>query len=106
MDYASGPYSIIITAGVVRESFNILISDEREKENDESFTLTIDMISSLLQCEVTVDDHSQTIVNIEDDDGESSATYFVYCTHNKLIVRVNLCMPLNSKIFCSFIIRS
>ena len=78
MDYASGPYSIVITAGDVRESFNILISDEREKENDENFTLTIDMISSLLQCEVAVDDHSQTIVNIEDDDGESSATYFMY----------------------------
>ena len=67
MDYASGPYSIVITAGHVRESFRILVRNEREMESNETFTLTID---TLLQCEATVDDRSQTVVNIEDDDGE------------------------------------
>ena len=67
MDYASGPYPIIFTAGHVRKAFSILIRDDREKENNEKFILTID---SLLPCEVTVGSRSQTTVNIEDNDCE------------------------------------
>ena len=69
VDYSSGPYSITFTAGDVRRTFSILIRNEREKENNENFTLTIDL-NSLQPCEVTVGSPSQSTVNIEDDDCE------------------------------------
>jgi len=41
VDYDSGPYSVIFTAGVTRVSFDVPINDDNELENSEQFRLDI-----------------------------------------------------------------
>ena len=75
MDYDSGPYVIIIAAGVTHASFNISLSDDIIFENDENFMLTIN--SSSLPSNITVGDPGQVTVTIVDNDGKKSDVHLV-----------------------------
>ena len=68
MDYASGPYTVIIPAGERNASLNISINDDNIFEHDESFALTINVSS--LPSDVFFGDHTKIIVTIMDNDGK------------------------------------
>ena len=68
VDYASGPYTVIIPAGERNASLNISINDDNIFEHDESFVLTINVSS--LPSDVYIGDHNETIVTIMDNDGK------------------------------------
>ena len=72
IDYVSGPYSVIIFAGMTQASFNILIIDDNVSEANEKFTLTI--ISSSQPSRVTITDPAQLTVIIEDE-GDGKRIY-------------------------------
>ena len=67
MDYDSGPYSVMITAGLTTASLNIAITNDDILENDENFYLFIN--TSLLPSQVNADPDKAT-VTIRDDDGK------------------------------------
>ena len=62
----SGPYNIIFPAGITRAGFNVSIKDDNLLENNEIFTLAIDILS--LPSEVNATDPSQVEVTIMEDD--------------------------------------
>ena len=68
VDYDSGPYNVTFPAGQTIVSFNVPINDDNILEDDEQFDLTI--ISSSLPNGFTVDNPSQVVVTITDNDGE------------------------------------
>ena len=67
MDYDSGPYSVMIPAGLTTASRTITITDDNISENDENFDLFIN--TSLLPSQVNADPDKAT-VTIVDDDGK------------------------------------
>ena len=70
VDYNSGPYSVQFNVGVTRVPFNVTLKDDSSKENNETFTLSIN--SSSLPNGINVGDHVQTTVTILNDDGTFS----------------------------------
>jgi len=68
VDYDSGPYAAKFLAGQVSTLFQIPINDDNTLEDNENFTLTIDISS--LPNGVTVGDPVNTTVIIVDDDGK------------------------------------
>ena len=68
IDYGSGPFDIIFTAGKTVAVFNVTVTNDNIVEDIENFILTIDR--SLLPDMVTTEDPGQTVVNIVDDDSE------------------------------------
>ena len=68
VDYDSGPSDITFPAGETLAVFNVSINDDNIVEDNESFTLSIDLSS--LPNGVTVINPNQTTVNIMDDDCE------------------------------------
>jgi len=68
VDYDSGPYTVMFTAGWTSALCNIPIIDDNLFETNESFTLTI--IQASLPNRVTRGGRSQAIVVISDNDGE------------------------------------
>ena len=67
-DYNSGPYNVTFLAGVTRVPFSVSIVDDNVLEDNENFSLSIDF--SVLPNNVTVDNISQAIVTILDNDGK------------------------------------
>ena len=67
MDYDSGPYSVMIPAGLTTASQTITIIDDNISENDENFDLFINTL--LLPSQVNADPDKAT-VTIMDDDGK------------------------------------
>ena len=63
-DYDSGPYIIIIPAGLTSASFNVLITNDGILEDNESFILIINSSS------VPIGDSDQAMITIMDDDGK------------------------------------
>ena len=70
VDYNSGPYAVQFNVGVTRVSFNVTLKDDRSKENNETFTLSIN--PSSLPNNINVGDHVPTTVTILNDDGKFS----------------------------------
>ena len=67
MDYSSGPYNITFSIGQTHASFHITIHNDSILENNETFTLNINVSS--LPSNVMVGDPGETTVTIVDDDG-------------------------------------
>ena len=65
-DYAPGPYHVSILAGQLEGLFTITVHNDDVKEKNEYFTVNIDQSS--LPCHVTVDNPSEAMVTIKDDD--------------------------------------
>ena len=65
-DYVSGPYHVSILAGQLEGLFTITVYNDDVKEENEYFTINIDQ--SALPCHVTVDNPSEAMVTIKDDD--------------------------------------
>ena len=63
-DYDSGPYIVIIPAGLTSASFDVLITNDGILEDDESFILIINSSS------VPIGDSDQAMITIMDDDGK------------------------------------
>ena len=68
VDYNSGPYNVQFDVRVTRVSFNITLKDDSTKEDNETFTLSIN--SSSLPSSIILGDHNQTTVTIRNDDGK------------------------------------
>ena len=66
MDYSSGSYNVIFSAGETTAAFNVLITDDNILEGNENFMLTIN--SSSLPSNVTVGDPGEATVTIVDND--------------------------------------
>ena len=75
MDYGSGPYEVIFTAGTTEASFNVSFTDDDIFESNENFMITID--PSSLPSNVSVGDPGQVTVTIVDNDGK-------YCKRGKI----------------------
>ena len=67
VDYYSGPYNVIIPAGVTSVPFGVPITDDNILEDDETFTLTI--IRALLPDRVTRGSIGLATVFLVDNDG-------------------------------------
>ena len=65
MDYASGPYSVILPAGEISVPFNISVNDDNIFEDSEIFMLTI---NSSLPNDVVSGNPDQATVIIMDND--------------------------------------
>ena len=70
VDYISGPYTVQFNAGVTEVPFNVALNDDSSKENNETFTLSINLSS--LPNVINIGDHVQTTVTILNDDGKFS----------------------------------
>ena len=68
IDYNSGPYNVTFSAGVTSVSFDVPINDDNVLELNEQFVFTI--IASSLPNGFTVDNPSQVVVTIIDNDSE------------------------------------
>jgi len=68
VDYNSGPYTVMISAGSDRGSFNVPVNNDNMVEGNENFILTIDMSS--LPNEFVLGPVSQTTVTIRDEDSK------------------------------------
>ena len=68
VDYSSGPYTVMFTAGQTRASFDLSINKDNTLEADEDFTITVD--PSSLPDNFVVGDRSSATVTIEDDESE------------------------------------
>jgi len=68
VDYDSGPYTVMFTAGWTSALCNIPIIDDNLFETNESFSLTI--IQGSLPTGVSRGSHNQVTVVILDNDGE------------------------------------
>ena len=73
IDYESGPYSVMILAGMTSAQFNISIINNGVLEQNENFNLTIN--ASSLPSRVFVTDPYQVTVTIRDDDGKHRFDY-------------------------------
>ena len=65
-DYNSGPYNVLIPAGVTNVSFTVPIIDDNIIESNETFILTIK--ESSLSNRLAYGSYGATIVTIIDDD--------------------------------------
>ena len=65
-DYNSGPYNVLIPAGVTNVSFTVPIIDDNIIESNETFILTIK--ESSLSNHLAYGSYGATIVTIIDDD--------------------------------------
>jgi len=74
VDYNSGPYIVMFTAGQTRASFGLSVNKDNTLEADEDFTITID--PSSLPDNFGVGDHGSATVTIVDDNGEWSLLHF------------------------------
>ena len=70
MDYDSGPYTVMISAGETTGSLNIAINDDHILEADENFDLFINTLSPSSQLNADPDSATVTIV---DNDGKSNS---------------------------------
>ena len=68
VDYSSGPYSVLFTAGVTTVSFDVPIRNNNVSEGNKDFSITIDPLS--LPSGVSVGDPGEATVTIVDDDGK------------------------------------
>ena len=68
VDYASGPYTVIIPAGQISVSFDVPIVDDKILDGNKNFNLTIN--ASSLPSRVTVTNPHQATVTIVDNDGK------------------------------------
>ena len=68
VDYVSGPYSVVITAGQTIASLNIAINDDNVLEDNEEFKVSIRRLSPTGR--VMLGNLDVTTVNIVDDDGK------------------------------------
>ena len=66
VDYDSGPYTVIFTAGVTSTSIDVSINDDNIFEANETFSLTIDL--SLLPSTVTPSSSATLNATILDND--------------------------------------
>lgn len=66
VDYISGPYNVVFGKGTSSASFNIIIINDMILESDETFSLTIDVIS--LPSDVIHGNPHTAIVTIVDDE--------------------------------------
>ena len=66
MDYDSGPYSVMIPAGLTTASLNIAITDDDILEIDENFILTINS-SSLPDSVINGNPHQVTLTVVDND---------------------------------------
>ena len=69
MDYNSGSYEILFTAGQTNVSFNISIFEDEIRDDHEIFTLTI--ISRILPDRISVGNPRTSTVIIADTTGEN-----------------------------------
>jgi len=67
-DYLSGPYFILVPAGMTEAVFNIPLNDNRILEETETFSVVIN--SSSLPNNVTIGELGEAVVTILDNDGE------------------------------------
>ena len=63
-DYISGPYTVVIPAGVKIVSFPIFITNDNKQESNETFYLIIDSLS--LPDGVVTGTHGQATITIVD----------------------------------------
>ena len=68
IDYASGPYDVILSAGTTTASFDVPIISDNILENDEEFILTIN--PSSLPSNVNVGIFENSTITVVDDDGK------------------------------------
>ena len=68
MDYISGPYTVLFSAGQTHVSFSVAILDDIILEGNENFTLIINPFT--LSNNVIVGNPGQAIVTIVDNDGK------------------------------------
>ena len=66
VDYASGPYNMVIPAGTSNTSFSVSITDDNITENPEAFLLSINPLS--LSNILVFGNHTEAIVTIVDND--------------------------------------
>ena len=66
MDYGSGPYTVVIPAGMTNATFEIPITDDMILENNEDFVITIN--GTALPPGVTPTDPDEATVTIMDND--------------------------------------
>ena len=67
-DYLSGPYFVLVPAGMTEAVFNISLNDNGILEETETFSVVID--SSSLPNNVTIGELGEAVVTILDNDGE------------------------------------
>ena len=67
-DYTTGPYSVIISAGMTNISYNIIVTNDNLLENSETFYIFLN--PALLPSGVIVGDINQAAVTIINDDGK------------------------------------
>ena len=68
VDYVSGPYSVVITAGQTTAALNIAINDDNILEDNEEFKVSIRRFS--LTGRALLGNPDVTTVNIVDNDGK------------------------------------
>ena len=73
MNYVSGPYSVLFSAGQIRVSFSIAILDDVILEGNENFGLIINP-PRMLSNNVIVGNPGQATVTIVDNDGKPCYT--------------------------------
>jgi len=69
VDYNSGPYNVMIPAGVTSVTFDVPITDDNILEGNENFMLTINQ-SSLPTGIICGIPDSATVTIVEDNDGK------------------------------------
>ena len=70
IDYVSGPYTVIFSAGQTYTVFNVTVTDDNHYEDNENFVLSINSYSLLSH--VTPGNSSQATVTIVDNDSKES----------------------------------
>ena len=66
-DYETGPYTVVIPAGMANVLFNISITNDDIYEGNETFNLIVNVTS--LPLNVTIGDPNQATIIIFNDDG-------------------------------------
>ena len=93
VDYDSGPYYVMISAGDTTALLNVAINDDNLLELNEEFKLSIR--ESSLTGRVMLNGQDETTVNIEDDDGNR---LIILCVSDNFIFKPGVlacsqCMP-------------
>ena len=103
VDYNSGPYSIKISAGATRMTFNVSINNDNILEDNEKFSLIIND-ASLPSCVIT-NSSGRTTVIIKNDDSKLSMTFLtvisIYVTgFMKTVLIGTFCILRNIALKC------